>query len=224
MDKMTLVAILNEIGLLLELKGENPFKSRAYYNAARIVEVLDEDIETLVKEGRLKDVKGIGEALNQKITELVITGRLKYYEELKESVPPGLIEMLKIPGLGPKKAKALYDKLGVTTIGELEYACIENRLIGLPGFGEKTQKKIIEGIQFVKQFSGHHLYFEVCEQAAELKQYLESTGLIIRCEVAGSIRRKKEIVKDIDILATSNEPDKLMECFVRYQGIKDVVE
>ncbi|MDN5276329.1 MAG: polymerase [Clostridiales bacterium] len=223
MDKKTVVDILNEIGLLLELKGENPFKSRAYYNAARIIEVLDEDLETLVKEGRLTDVKGIGEALNKKIAELVTTGRLKYYEELKESVPSGLVEMLKIPGLGPKKIKTLYDKLGITTIGELEYACIENRLLSLPGFGEKTQKKIFEGIQFIKQFSGHHLYCEAYEEAAKLKEYLESTGLVVRCEIAGSIRRKKEIVKDIDILATSAEPEKLMECFVNYQGIKDVV-
>ncbi|SFP94757.1 DNA polymerase (family 10) [Caldicoprobacter faecalis] len=214
---------MNEIGLLLELKGENPFKSRAYYNAARIIEVLDEDLETLVSEGRLKDVKGIGEALNKKLTELVTTGRLKYYEELKESVPPGLVEMLKIPGLGPKKIKTLYDKLGITTIGELEYACIENRLVSLPGFGEKTQKKILEGIQFIKQFSGHHLYFEAYEEAVKLKEYLKNTGLVIRCEIAGSIRRKKEIVKDIDILATSAQPDRLMDCFVNYQGVKDVV-
>lgn len=223
MDKKTVANILNEIGLLLELKGENPFKSRAYYNAARIIEVLDEDLEAMVKEGRLRDVKGIGEALEKKITELVTTGKLKYYEELKQSVPLGLVEMLKIPGLGPKKIKTLYDKLGITTIGELEYACIENRLLSLPGFGEKTQKKVLEGIQFIKQFSGHHLYFEAYEEAVRLKEYLESTGLVIRCEIAGSIRRKKEIVKDIDILATSAQPEKLMECFVNYQGVKDVV-
>jgi DNA polymerase (family 10) len=223
MDKKTVANILNEIGLLLELKGENPFKSRAYYNAARIIEVLDEDLEAMVKEGRLRDVKGIGEALEKKITELVTTGKLKYYEELKQSVPLGLVEMLKIPGLGPKKIKTLYDKLGITTIGELEYACIENRLLSLPGFGEKTQKKVLEGIQFIKQFSGHHLYFEAYEEAVRLKEYLESTGLVIRCEIAGSIRRKKEIVKDIDMLATSAQPEKLMECFVNYQGVKDVV-
>lgn len=223
MDKRTVADILNEIGLLLELKGENPFKSRAYYNAARIIEALDENLETLVNEGRLKDINGIGDALEKKITELVTTGRLKYYEELKQSVPAGLVEMLKIPGLGPKKIKVLYDKLGITTIGELEYACIENRLLGLPGFGEKTQRKVLEGIQFIKQFSGHHLYFEAYEEAVRFKEYLESTGLVIRCEIAGSLRRKKEIVKDIDILATSDYPQELMECFVNYEDIKDVV-
>lgn len=223
MDKKTVVDILNEIGLLLELKGENPFKSRAYYNAARIIEVLDEDLETLVKEGRLKDVKGIGDALSKKLTELVTTGKLQYYEELKQSIPPGLMDMLKIPGLGPKKVKVLYDKLGITTVGELEYACIENRLLSLPGFGEKTQKKILEGIQFVKQFSGYHLYSEAYQEAVKLKEHLERTGLVIRCEIAGSLRRKKEIVKDIDIIATSHTPRELMDSFVNFQDIKNVV-
>lgn len=223
MDKKTIVEILNNIGLLLELSGENPFKSRAYYNAARTIEVLDEDIETLVKEDRLKDVKGIGDAINKKLIELITTGNLKYYEDLKASIPPGLIDMLKIPGLGPKKIKTLYDKLNITTIGELEYACIENRLIELPGFGEKTQKKILDGIQFIKQFSGQHLYAEAYNDAVNLKQYLIETGLTIRCEIAGSLRRKKEIVKDIDILATSDNPEKLMDLFVSYDDVRDVI-
>lgn len=137
MEKKEIVKILNEIGLLLELKGENPFKSRAYYNAARIIELLDEDIETIVKEDRLKDIKGIGEALNKKITELVLTGKLKYYEDLKASIPEGLIDMLKIPGLGPKRIRTIYEQLNITSVRELEYACLENRLLDLPGFGKK---------------------------------------------------------------------------------------
>lgn len=223
MDKKTVINILNEIGLLLELKGENPFKSRAYYNAARTIEVLDDDIEKLIKEDRLKDVKGIGDALNKKITELITTGRLEYYDNLKASIPEGLIEMLKIPGLGPKKIKTLYDKLDIKTVGELEYACIENRLVELPGFGEKTQKKILEGIQFIKQFSGKHLFMDAYLDAILLKQYLIDSGLIIRCEIAGSLRRRKEIVKDIDILATTESPEKLMDVFTKYEGIRDIV-
>ncbi len=223
MDKKTVIDILNEIGLLLELKGENPFKIRAYYNAARALETLDEDIEVLVKNNKLKEVKGIGEAINKKITELINTGRLEYYENLKASIPEGLIEMIKIPGLGPKKIKTLYDKLDIKNIGELEYACLENRLVELPGFGEKTQKKILEGIKFVKRFSNQHLFSEACLEANLLKQYLLKTGLVIRCEIAGSIRRKKEIVKDIDILATTNNPQKLMESFVEYDKTRDVI-
>ncbi len=222
-DKKTVVNILNEIGLLLELKGENPFKSRAYYNAARTIEVLDDDIEKLIKEDRLKDVKGIGDAINKKLTELVTTGRLEYYENLKASIPEGLIEMLKIPGLGPKKIKTLYDKLDIKTVGELEYACIENRLVELPGFGEKTQKKILEGIQFIKQFSGKHLFMDAYIEATSLKQYLVDSGLTIRCEIAGSLRRRKEIVKDIDVLATTESPEKLMDVFTKYEGIRDIV-
>ncbi|MDK2840315.1 MAG: polymerase [Thermosipho sp. (in: thermotogales)] len=223
MDKKTVINILNEIGLLLELKGENPFKIRAYYNAARALETLDEDIEILVKNNKLKEVKGIGEAINKKITELINTGRLEYYENLKASIPEGLVEMLKIPGLGPKKIKTLYDKLDIKTVGELEYACLENRLVELPGFGEKTQKKILEGIKFVKRFSNQHLFSEAYSEANLLKQYLLKTGLVIRCEIAGSIRRKKEIVKDIDILATTDNPQKLMESFVEYEKTKDVI-
>ncbi|WKV08332.1 DNA polymerase/3'-5' exonuclease PolX [Thermoanaerobacterium sp. CMT5567-10] len=223
MDKKTVINILNEIGLLLELKGENPFKSRAYYNAARTIEVLDDDIEKLIKEDRLKDVRGIGDALNKKLTELITTGRLEYYENLKASIPEGLIEMLKIPGLGPKKIKTLYDKLDIKTVGELEYACIENRLVELPGFGEKTQKKILEGIQFIKQFSGKHLFMDAYLEATSLKQYLIDSGLTIRCEIAGSLRRRKEIVKDIDILATCDNPEKLMDVFTKYEGVRDIV-
>ncbi|OXT09129.1 histidinol-phosphatase [Thermoanaerobacterium thermosaccharolyticum] len=223
MDKKTVIDILNEIGLLLELKGENPFKSRAYYNAARTIEVLDDDIEKLIKEDRLKDIKGIGDALNKKLTELVTTGRLEYYDNLKASIPEGLIEMLKIPGLGPKKIKTLYDKLDIKTVGELEYACIENRLVELPGFGEKTQKKILEGIQFIKQFNGKHLFMDAYLEASSLKQYLMDSGLTIRCEIAGSLRRRKEIVKDIDILATCDNPEKLMDVFTKYEGIMDIV-
>jgi DNA polymerase (family 10) len=223
MDKKSVINILNEIGLLLELQGENPFKIRAYYNAARALETLDEDIEILVKNNKLKEVKGIGEAINKKITELITTGRLEYYENLKASIPEGLVEMLKIPGLGPKKIKTLYDKLDIKTVGELEYACLENRLVELPGFGEKTQKKILEGIKFVKRFSNQHLFSEAYSEANLLKQYLLKTGLVIRCEIAGSIRRKKEIVKDIDILATTDNPQKLMESFVEYEKTKDVI-
>jgi len=223
MDKKEIANILNDIGLLLELKGENPFKSRACYNAARTIELLEEDIETLVKEDRLKEIKGIGEAINKKITELVLTGKMEYYENLKASIPEGLVEMLKIPGLGPKKIKIIYEKLNITTIRELEYACIENRLVDLPGFGEKTQKKIFEGIQFVKQFSGQHLFVEVYTEALKLKEYLDMTKTALVTEIAGSLRRKKEIVKDIDILASASDSSKVMEAFVNYQDVREVI-
>src|ERR1700722_19397182 len=146
MDKDQVAEILTEIGTLLELKGENPFKSRAYANAARTLETLSEPLDKLIAEERLGEIKGIGEALQQKITELVTTGKLAYYEDLKKSIPPGLFEMLQIPGVGPKKVKALHDKLGLKSVAELEAACKAGKVAKLEGFGEKTQAKILEGI------------------------------------------------------------------------------
>ncbi len=158
MDKDRVAEILTEIGTLLELKGENPFKTRAYENAARTLESLTEPLEKLTAENRLSEIKGIGEGIQKKITELATTGKLAYYDELKTSVPPGLVEMLQIPGLGPKKVKALNDKLGIETIEQLEAACQAGKIAGLDGFGEKTQSKILEGIQFKQRaaIQGNH--------------------------------------------------------------------
>src|SRR2546430_7527247 len=168
MDKREISRIFEEIGLLLEMKGESPFKSRAYYNAARTIEMLTEDISELVASGRIREVRGIGEALAGQLAELVGTGRLGYYEELKRSVPEGPLEMTAVPGLGPKKIAAVWNQLGITTVGELEYACIENRLVGLPGFGQKTQGKIRQGIQQLKRLRGFHLYATVIGEAERL--------------------------------------------------------
>ena len=137
MDKDKVAEILVEIGTLLELKGENPFKTRAYANAARTIESLNEPLAKLVAEKRLGEIKGIGEALEQKITELVETGKLKYYEELKASIPPGLIEMLEIPGLGPKKIQALNEKLGIDSVEKLEAACKAGKVAGTGRFWRK---------------------------------------------------------------------------------------
>src|SRR5438093_7213800 len=157
MEKSKVAEILVETGALLELKGENPFKTRAYANAARTIEGLSEPLETLIAENRLGEVKGIGEGIQKKITELVTTGRLAYYDELKASIPPGLRAMLEIPGLGPKKVKVLHDKLGVTTIEQLEQACREGKVAELPGFGEKTQNNISEGIARRRIYASRHL-------------------------------------------------------------------
>ena len=160
LDKSQVSAVLNEIGLLLELVGENPFKSRAYYQAARAIEGLEEDLETLVREGRLGEVPGLGPALKEKITTLVTTGQLPYYENLRAQVPPGLLEMLRIPGLGPRKVQTLYRALGLTTLEELEEACRQHRVQGLPGFGLKTELKILAGLEWLAQSKGLHLWVE----------------------------------------------------------------
>jgi DNA polymerase (family 10) len=204
-NRKRIVDILEEIALLLQLKGENIFKTRAYSDGARIIENLDDDIDNLVKEDRLKDIKGIGIALNSKIKELVEKGELEYYENLKKEIPEGLIEMLKIQGLGAKKIKLLYDKLNIISINELEKAALNNKLIELPGFGLKTQKKIIENIKLLNSTKGLMLYSDAEFYANEILKSLEKSDNVIRAEICGSLRRKKEIVKDIDILVSTKD-------------------
>jgi DNA polymerase (family 10) len=220
--KKDIIHILEEIGTLLELKGENPFKSRAYYAAARSIETTDIDLASLVAEGRLSSIKGIGTALEQKITELVTTGRLEYYEKLKASIPPGLIEMLRIQHLGPKKINALYEKLRVTTIGELEYACLENRLVELPGFGDKTQNKILAGIELLKKYNERYLFAEIIETAESLLTNIQSNKSAIRSSIAGSLRRLNETAKDIDIVVSTDDSPNLSNHFATLPEIDTI--
>jgi DNA polymerase (family X) len=224
MEKHGVAGLLEEIGILLELKGENPFKSRAYYNAARTVELMgEEELEKLVREDKLKDVKGIGAALNDKLKEFVLTGRLPYYEELKASVPEGLLEMLKVPGLGPRKVRALYDLLEITTLAELEYACRENRLVNLKGFGQKTQENILEGIEFLRRYQGQYFYNEARQVADNLLEKIKEFPDLGEASLAGSIRRCRELVKDIDLVASAADPGKLTRFFVELPAVSEVI-
>ncbi len=222
MNKDQVVEILAEIGVLLELKGENPFKTRAYANAARTLESLPESLEKLVAEGRLGEVKGIGEALQEKITTLVTTGGLRYYEELKASLPAGLLEMLQIPGLGPKKVKKLYGELAVESIEALEAACKAGKVAVLDGFGEKTQAKILEGIQFKRTYASKHHLGKAFIVAEPILENLRSHPDVSRCSTAGSLRRNKEVIGDIDFLASSKNPVAVIEFFTSQPGILSV--
>ena len=223
MDKDKVAEILVEIGVLLELKGENPFKTRAYANAARTVEGLNEPLATLVAEKRLGEIKGIGEALEQKITELVETGKLKYYDDLKASIPPGLIEMLEISGLGPKKIQALNKNLGVDSIEKLEAACKAGKVAELDGFGEKTQTNILEGIERKRTYASKHLLGHALRAAEPLLEELRGMPDVIRCSAAGSLRRSKEVIGDIDLLASSKKPVEVIELFVALPEIIKVI-
>jgi len=224
MEKQGAAKILEEIAVLLELKGENTFKSRAYYNAARTVEMLGEDeLEKLISEDKLKDVKGIGSAINEKLVELVSTGTLSYYEELKESVPEGLLEILKVPGLGPRKVRSLYEMLEITTLAELEYACRENRLVKLKGFGKKTQDNILEGIEFIRRYQDQFFYSEARRIAESLLGRLKEFPDLGQASLAGSIRRSKEIVKDIDLVASTGDPSGLVSYFTELPEIDEVI-
>jgi DNA polymerase (family X) len=211
--KEIIIKILEEIALLLDLSGENPFKSRAYQNAARNLEKIDGDINEMVRQEKIFDVPGIGAAIGKKIVELVTTGRLEYYEKLKSSIPPGHLEMLKISGLGPKKIHSLYQELGIKTLGELEYACQENRLIDLKGFGKKTQDNILSGIRKLQLYQERRLYVEVETEAQKLINSLQENKNVIRLSIAGSLRRCSETVKDIDIVASSDHAGALADYF-----------
>ena len=222
MDNKGVSSILAEVALFLELRGENPFKVKAYSNAARTIEILQEDLEAMIREGRLKEIKGIGEALAQHITELVATGRLQLHEDLKNSIPPGHLQMLKIPGLGPKKIRALDDQLSVKTMGELEYACLENRLVDLQGFGQRSQEKILQGIQQVKRYQGQYLYGEVIEPAQEILKKILSHPKVIRGRLAGSLRRKMEVVKNINLVLSAHRPPEVLSAFSKLPEVEVV--
>lgn len=222
MTKDKVAEILTEIATLLELKGENPFKSRAYVNAARALEASTATLEIVFAPDSTETIKGIGDGIQKKITELVTTGKLAYYDELKASVPAGLVEMLAIPGLGPKKIKAMHDKLGIASIEALEAACKGGKVAELPGFGEKTQANISQGIAFRRQYSSKHLLADVIAVAEPMLDHLRSHPAVTRCSTAGSLRRFREIVGDIDLLASSREPAAVIDFFTSQPGILSI--
>lgn len=222
MDRDQVAAILAEIGTLLELQGENAFRSNAYHNAARAVLQLEEDLADLVRTDRLVTVPGIGATLRDKITALVTTGELPFYENLKAKTPPGLIRMLRIPGLGPKKVKALYDQLHIDTLEGLKAACEAGKVAKLKGFGAKTEAKILEGIAFLDQV-GNRVRLDQAQMVADaIVAEMRQVPGVRHLEVCGSIRRRKETIKDIDILVTADDATPVMERFVTLPGILQV--
>jgi DNA polymerase (family 10) len=223
MDKHQVAAILDEIGTLLELQGESPFRCNAYHNGARAIEQLEEDLATVVRDGRLSSVPGIGDTLREKITTLVTTGKLPFYDDLRKKTPPGLLDILRIQGLGPKKVKALYDKLNIDTLDKLAEACEAGRVALLKGFGEKTQTKILEGIQFLRQMGQRVRIDQALPLATRIIEGLRSALGIIRMELCGSLRRRRETIADIDILISSDDPGPIMEHFVSLPGVAQVI-
>ena len=221
MYERSIISVLEEIGMLLEIKGENPFRSRAYFNAAKTLSAV-ENLEELIEQGRLREIKGIGEAIAAKIIEYSRTGQIISFEELKRTIPASLLELTGVPNLGPKKIKILFNELRITNVGELEYACRENRLVNLPGFGNRTQDKILKGIEFIKKHKGEHIFGDVYPDALVIKERL---GILLPdslVEVCGSIRRRKEVVKDIDILAAGGDSGAISLAFTTMPGIEEI--
>ncbi|MBN1901504.1 DNA polymerase/3'-5' exonuclease PolX [Candidatus Sumerlaeota bacterium] len=223
MDKQELASILDEIAVFLELKGENVFKCNAYRNASRTIANLEQDLNDFHTPADLSQIKGIGSSLAEKIYSFIQTGHFPLYEELKAGIPTGIVEMLRIQGLGPKKARTLHEKLGIASIGELEYACRENRLLEIPGFGEKTQENILKGIEYLKKSQGRFHLHEAKAAAGNLYEDLSRLSFVKHIEIAGSLRRYKETIKDIDLLITTTKPEKVMEAFVSHPLVEDTI-
>lgn len=219
----TLADTLDEIALLLELKGENPFKIRAYRNGAEVVRSFDGDIVARARENELKGIKGVGDALQGKLHELASTGSLAFLDDLKGEFPPGLFELFEIQGLGPKKIKALHDQLQVASIDDLRRVCESGEVAGLSGFGKKTAEKIVAAIEHRAKFAGRFLLAKVAPDAERILEELRQHPAVARIEVAGSYRRAKETVHDLDFLVASTTPAELTACFTRMEGVAEII-
>ncbi len=212
-----------EMASLLEIKGDNPFKVRAYQKAAQNIESLTEELSEIEKRGDLEKIPGIGKDLAQKISEMIHSERLGALEDLKKEVPDALLELVAIPGLGPKKAKLLYDKTGIKAMAELEEAARENRLRDLPGFGQKTEQNILAGIELIRRGRERMLLGRALALAQSMMGRLHLMPEIDQISEAGSLRRRKETVRDIDILIISRDPGKVMDAFVTLPEVKEVL-
>lgn len=219
----SLAEVLEEIALLLELKGENPFKIRAYRNGADTIRGFDGDIVQRARDGELKGIKGIGDALQQKLHELASTGSLQFHGDLKDQFPEGLFELLELQGLGPKKVKLLYEELGIASLGGLKRACQAGEVGVLAGFGKKSEEKILAAIDAHERFSGRFLLAAVAADAERILEVLRQHPDVSRAEIAGSYRRGKETVHDLDFLVATKEPDKLTAFFTQLDGIQEVL-
>ncbi|GIW65997.1 MAG: DNA polymerase/3'-5' exonuclease PolX [Candidatus Parcubacteria bacterium] len=224
MKNPEIAKLLRMMAIYLDMK-EIKFKPQAYERAAYSVEALDEDIEEFIKkrgkEG-LKNLPGVGESIAEKIIEYLKTGKIKELEELKKEVPVDVETLTSIEGVGPKIVYKLYKALEIKTIDDLEKACREHKIRRLPGFGEKSEEKILKGIEFFKQGGGRAILGFIIPVVEELVNYLKESGLAKEVMPAGSYRRKKETIGDIDILAVSDKPKKLMDYFVKFPEVNNI--
>jgi len=215
--------IFREIARILELKGENVFRIRAYERAAQVMDNLQEDIENVIAKDELTSIPGIGADLSEKIKEIASTGRLKYYEELKKKTPQGLIAMMEIPGLGPKTVKKLYEQLKIDTVKKLETAAKSGKLLKLKGLREKTEDNILRGINLVKKGGERQPLNVGLSLSGNFIDNLKDMKEIDVISAAGSVRRRKDTIKDIDILAVSKKPVEVMDKFVHLDSVKEVL-
>ena len=208
-----LVKLLRNASILLQIKGENIFKANAYSNAADIIESQQLDVAELVQNGKLGEIKGFGEALVKKITEYVQTGKMSFYEKLISEVPEELIKITKIPGIGPKKTKQLYEKLGIRTIEDLEKACIEGKIASLKGFSEKTQEILLNSIQHIKAWKGKKQLFACFQEGENVASILRSTPAVEEFSIVGEMRRYTEVISNVEFLVACESPEPVIDVF-----------
>lgn len=222
MEKNDIAGVLDEIATFMELTGENPFKIRAYSAGARILENLTEDLGELIESGKLADIPGLGEALVDKITTLRRDGVLPFHQKLKASIPAGLLEVMQIPGLGPKKVRALWTQLAVEDLAKLKEVCEAGAVAELKGFGAKTQDKILEGIKNRIAYGKRHRWNDAAAIAEPILAGLRALPQVSLAESAGSLRRSRETVGDLDFLVASSDPQPIMAWFVAFPGVKEI--
>ncbi len=222
MDKKDIIDLLERIGTMMEIKGENPFKIRAYFAGARTLQTMEDDLGEVIAEGRLGDIPGIGKALTEKIETLHTTGKLEFYDKLVASVPSGLMDLLEVPGLGGKKIKALHEQLGVDSIESLTKVCQDGKVAGLKGFGDKTQEKILSGIKNREAYAARHLWWDARRVVDQILPGLRALPEVERAEAAGSFRRGMETVGDLDFIVASSNPASIMNWFTSMDGIAEV--
>jgi DNA polymerase (family 10) len=223
MTKEDIAGVLEKIATLLELKDENPFKIRAYTNAARAIETFGANVANFQDEEAVAKIPGIGKSIALKIKELAETGSLKYFQDLSEEFPPGILELFSLPGLGAKKIKALHDKLGISSIEQLRKMCEQGRVAELPGFGETTQQKICDAIARRASEAGSFQFGQVAAEAEALRASLTAHEAALQVEVAGSYRRRKEIVHDLDLLVATSEPEAITKFFVSHPLVESII-
>jgi len=222
MDKKDIIDVLERIGTMLEIKGENPFKVRAYFSGARTLQTMEEDLGQVIRSGKLGEIPGIGKALTEKVETLFNTGQLEFYEKLVASVPDGLMDLLEVPGLGGKKIKALHEQLAVDSIESLTQACKAGKVAELKGFGEKTQEKILSGIKNREAYAARHLWWDARAVVDRILPSLKELPEVEKVEAAGSFRRGMETVGDLDFIVASGNPAPIMEWFTSMDGVAEV--
>jgi DNA polymerase (family 10) len=223
MANAEVAAMLNRIADLLEIKGENFFKIRAYREAVRQLDNLTTEVEALIHDGRLTDIPGIGEAIEKKIVEFVTTGQLEFLSRLETEVPPALLELTRVPGLGPRTAKDIYDAFGIVSLDALEVAARDHRLQTLPRIKARTEENILKGIGMLKRTEGRIYFPEAWMLAESFLATLRETAGVIRAEVAGSVRRAQETIGDLDLLVATHDPESMCRTFARLPQVAEVI-